>query len=125
LSGCAIAHLHNHCVSIGQALGEGGSIFLQDSLERGMSFGKVAGFLRGTEDEVREKAKAELPGARNIAIEYWWAGERAERFTEIANEVVGLRVDVIVTRTLLPAAAGFSAIPTTCSPVRASPGNLR
>jgi hypothetical protein len=25
-------------------LGEGGSIFLQDALERGMSFGKVAGF---------------------------------------------------------------------------------
>jgi hypothetical protein len=48
---------HNHGVSIGQALGEGGPIFLQDSLEHGMSFGKVAGFLRRTEDEVREKAK--------------------------------------------------------------------
>ena len=56
--------------------------------------------MRRTED-VREKAKAELPRARNIAIEYWWAEERAERFAEIANEVVGLRVDVIVTRSLV------------------------
>jgi hypothetical protein len=31
--------------------------FLKDSLERGMSFAEVAGFLRRTADEVREKAK--------------------------------------------------------------------
>jgi hypothetical protein len=31
--------------------------FLQDSLERGMSFAEVAGFLRRTEDQVRAKAK--------------------------------------------------------------------
>jgi hypothetical protein len=31
--------------------------FLKDSLERGMSLSEVAGFLRRTADEVREKAK--------------------------------------------------------------------
>jgi hypothetical protein len=31
--------------------------FLKDSLERGMSLAEVAGFLRRTADEVREKAK--------------------------------------------------------------------
>jgi hypothetical protein len=32
--------------------------FLKYALERGMSFAEVAGFLRRTEDAVREKAKA-------------------------------------------------------------------
>jgi hypothetical protein len=32
--------------------------FLKDSLERGMSLAEVAGFLRRTTDEVREKAKS-------------------------------------------------------------------
>jgi hypothetical protein len=31
--------------------------FLRNSLEHGMSFAEVAGFLRKTADEVREKAK--------------------------------------------------------------------
>jgi hypothetical protein len=31
--------------------------FLKDSLERGMSSAEIAGFLRRTADEVREKAK--------------------------------------------------------------------
>jgi len=31
--------------------------FLKDSLERGMSLAEIAGFLRRTTDEVREKAK--------------------------------------------------------------------
>jgi putative tryptophan/tyrosine transport system substrate-binding protein len=34
---------------------------------------------------------------RNIAIEYQWAEGRDERFTEIADEFVRLKVDVIVT----------------------------
>ena len=34
---------------------------------------------------------------RNIAIEYRWADGRHERFTEIADEFVRLKVDVIVT----------------------------
>jgi hypothetical protein len=32
--------------------------FLKDSLERGMSLAEIAGFLRRTADEVREKAKS-------------------------------------------------------------------
>jgi hypothetical protein len=32
-------------------------LFLTDTLKHGMSFAEVAGFLRGIEDEVREKAK--------------------------------------------------------------------
>jgi hypothetical protein len=36
-------------------------LFLQDALRRGLSFAQVAGFLRRTEDEVRQKAK-ELMG---------------------------------------------------------------
>jgi hypothetical protein len=31
--------------------------FLKDSLERGMSLAEIAGFLRRTEDEVREKSE--------------------------------------------------------------------
>jgi hypothetical protein len=31
--------------------------FLKDSLERGLSLAEIAGFLRRTADEVREKAK--------------------------------------------------------------------
>ena len=34
---------------------------------------------------------------RSIAIEYRWAEGRSERFTEIAAELVRLKVDVIVT----------------------------
>jgi putative tryptophan/tyrosine transport system substrate-binding protein len=34
---------------------------------------------------------------RTVAIEYHWADARTERFAEIANEFVGLNVDVIVT----------------------------
>src|SRR3984893_5744638 len=34
---------------------------------------------------------------RNVAIEYRWAEGRNERYTEIANEFVRLKVDVIVT----------------------------
>src|SRR5262245_26777041 len=34
---------------------------------------------------------------RNVAIEFRWAEGRAERYTEIANEFMRLKVDVIVT----------------------------
>ena len=34
---------------------------------------------------------------RTVAIEYRWAEGRNERFTEIANDFVRLKVDVIVT----------------------------
>ena len=32
--------------------------FLEDSLQRGMSLAEIAGFLRRTADQVREKAKS-------------------------------------------------------------------
>jgi putative tryptophan/tyrosine transport system substrate-binding protein len=51
---------------------------------------------------------------RNIAIEYRWADGRSERFAEIADEFVRLKVDVIVTHNTLPALAAkqaTSAIP--------------
>jgi ABC-type uncharacterized transport system substrate-binding protein len=51
---------------------------------------------------------------RNIAIEYRWAEGRSERFVEIAEEFVRLKVDVIVTHNTLPALAAkqaTSAIP--------------
>jgi putative ABC transport system substrate-binding protein len=50
----------------------------------------------------------------NIAIEYRWAEGRSERFAEIADEFVRLKVDVIVTHNTLPALAAkraTSAIP--------------
>src|SRR5947209_7177945 len=34
----------------------------------------------------------------NLAIEYRWAEGRSERFAEIADELVRMKVDVIVTR---------------------------
>src|SRR6516162_4621274 len=43
---------------------------------------------------LRELGSAE---GRTIAIEYRWADARSERFAEIATELVGLKVDVIVT----------------------------
>src|SRR6201989_210930 len=51
---------------------------------------------------------------RTIAIEYRWAEGRAERFTEIAEEFVRLKVDLIVTggtAPILAAKRATSAIP--------------
>ena len=51
---------------------------------------------------------------RNIAIEYRWAEGQSERFTEIANEFVRLKVDTIVTigtPAVLAAKQVTSAIP--------------
>ena len=45
-------------------------------------------------DRLRELGWTE---GRNIAIEYRWAEGRSERFAEIANELVRLKVNVIVT----------------------------
>src|SRR5215831_8851375 len=46
-----------------------------------------------------ERRLRELGGidGRNLAIEYRWAEGRPERVSEIATELVGLKVDVIVT----------------------------
>lgn len=48
-----------------------------------------------------------------VAIEYRWAEGRSERYTEIANEFVRLKVDVIVTvgSAVLPAMHATSTIP--------------
>jgi len=50
---------------------------------------------------------------RTVAIEYRWAEGRSERFTEIAAELVRLKVDVIVTGggALLAAKQATSVIP--------------
>src|ERR1700693_5376838 len=42
---------------------------------------------------------------RTVAIEYRWAEARTERYTEIAAEFVGLKVDVIVTWASAPGLA--------------------
>jgi putative ABC transport system substrate-binding protein len=55
---------------------------------------------------------------RNIAIEYRWAEGQSERFTEIANEFVRLKVNVIVTigtPAVLAAKQVTSAIPIVCA----------
>ena len=39
---------------------------------------------------------------RNIVIEFGWAEGRSERFAEIADEIVRLNADVIVTYTTPP-----------------------
>jgi hypothetical protein len=41
----------------GEAWSKTDLFFLRSALKHGMSFAQVAGFLRRTEDEVREKAK--------------------------------------------------------------------
>jgi hypothetical protein len=42
---------------VGEPWARADLLFLKDSLERGMSLAEIAGFLRRTADEVREKAK--------------------------------------------------------------------
>jgi putative ABC transport system substrate-binding protein len=46
---------------------------------------------------------------RTVAIEYRWAEGRSERFTEIAAELVGLKVDIIVSGSSEPALAAERA----------------
>ena len=46
---------------------------------------------------------------RNLAIEYRWAEGRTERFAEIADEFVRLKVDVILTHNTLPVLAAKQA----------------
>src|SRR5262245_37448018 len=46
---------------------------------------------------------------RNIAIEYRWGEGRTERFTEIADEFVRLKVDVILTHNTRPTLAAKQA----------------
>jgi putative ABC transport system substrate-binding protein len=48
---------------------------------------------------------------RTVAIEYRWAEARTERYSEIAVELVGLKVDVIVTWASAPVLAAKQATP--------------
>jgi putative ABC transport system substrate-binding protein len=68
---------------------------------------RVAAFLQ----RLRELGWIE---GRNLAIEYRWAEGRGERYAEIANEFVQLRVDIIVTAgtaAVVAAKQATSAIP--------------
>jgi hypothetical protein len=47
----------SNLANIGESWARADLFFLEDALKRGMSFEGVAGFLRRTSDEVREKAK--------------------------------------------------------------------
>ena len=48
----------NALSQVGKPWARADLFFLKDSLERGMSLAEIAGFLRRTADEVREKAKS-------------------------------------------------------------------
>jgi hypothetical protein len=48
----------NEGTDMGKPWARADLFFLKDSLQRGMSLAAIAGFLRRTADEVREKAKA-------------------------------------------------------------------
>jgi putative ABC transport system substrate-binding protein len=64
---------------------------------------------------------------RNIAIEYRWAEGHSHRFAEIAAELVGLKVDVIVTSgtvATLAAKQATSVIPVVFA-TAGRPGRLR
>src|SRR5262245_3254925 len=54
---------------------------------------------------------------RNVAIEYRWAEGRTQRFAEIADEFVRLKVDVIVTHNTPPilAAKQATSVSRSCS----------
>ena len=68
---------------------------------------RVAAFLQ----RLRELGWVE---GRNLAIEYRWAEGRGERYAEMANEFVQLRVDIIVTAgtaAVVAAKQATSAIP--------------
>jgi hypothetical protein len=47
----------SNLANIGESWARADLFFLEDALKHGMSFEGVAGFLRRTSDEVREKAK--------------------------------------------------------------------
>ncbi len=49
---------------------------------------------------------------KNIVIEYRWAGGKAERLPALAAELVGLKVDIIVTSGIPAAKAAKNATPT-------------
>jgi len=56
-----------------------------------------ANWSRWTDAFVRRLAEHGWIEGRSVAIEYWWADGHSERFPEIANEFVRLKVNAIVT----------------------------
>src|SRR3954454_7979237 len=54
---------------------------------------------------VRRIAQLGWTEGRNLKIEYRWADSRSERFAEIASELVGLKVDLILTHNTVPTLA--------------------
>jgi putative ABC transport system substrate-binding protein len=82
------------------------------------------GLLGSTSSEVASRWVAAFLGrlrelgwieGRTVAIEYRWADARIERYTEIAAELVRLKVDVIVTWASAPVLAAKHA--TTVIPI--------
>ena len=61
-------------------------------------------------EALRERGHVE---GKNVSLEYRWAEGKAERFPELAAELVRLKVDVIVAVSLAGAAAASRATPTT------------
>lgn len=58
---------------------------------------------------VRRIAQLGWTEGRNLKIEYRWADGRSERFAEIASELVGLKVDLILTHNTVPTLAAKQA----------------
>jgi putative ABC transport system substrate-binding protein len=90
---------------------QGGS---QATIGMMVSSGTAAGQSQNTAAFVRRLSELGWVEGRNLVIEYRWAGGRNERLSEIADEFVRLKVDVIVTHStppLLAAKQGTTTIP--------------
>jgi putative ABC transport system substrate-binding protein len=62
-----------------------------------MGAGTPSGWSQWTAAFLQRMQELGLIDGRNVAIEYRWAEGNTERYAEIANEFVRLKVDVIVT----------------------------
>jgi hypothetical protein len=73
-----------------------------------MNLASAATFTRGTTAFVQRLREVGWIEGRTVAIDYRWVEGRYERFSEIAAELVRLKVDVIVTSA--PGAAAAKAL---------------